>query len=117
VLYEGRDAQTVSALGVEVSAGSDRCTVSAAGWVVDSDTGGAQLYFTPNSRHPQPRLPHVLAPEQSATWMMTEDEILAALADNQFDIAVEAASAVLTPFATLNGNRVEGEAMPLRARS
>lgn len=109
VIYQDRLGVMVEALGVEVVAGADAAVVTSVGWTIESDTGTAQLVLGLGSRHPQPRLPHKIAPGDGATWMMTPEEIRDALATNVFGIEVDQASVVLRAFAKVNDARLESD--------
>lgn len=109
VIYEDASGATIEALGVNVVAGADGALVSSVGWVVESDTGAAQLFLGLASKHPQLRLPHRIAPGASATWMMTREEVREALKKNAFGIEVDEASAVLTAFAKVDDGRLEAD--------
>lgn len=106
VVYLDDDGVFVAGPGVEVAAGATTVTVSAAGWEVESSLGTAEVLVPPRSRHPQAAFPLVVEPYESARWMMTRDEVLAEARALLGGAALDPASLVLRPFATVDGTSV-----------
>jgi hypothetical protein len=106
VVYVNELGQSIMTSGIEVMNGDEGGQVSAVGWEVSSRTGSGQLVILGRPPHPHPRLPHRLGAGESATWMMTADEIRRRLAHNEFCINIDIESAKLRPFVMINGVRI-----------
>jgi len=106
-IYPDATGEAVATLAVEVVAGDEPAVVTSVGWTVESDTGSAGVFVgMPRSRHPQPRLPHEIAPCDHATWMITPEEIRRLLANSDLTAQIDESSAVLTAYAIVNDVRV-----------